>query len=113
LAAVFLLASSLPATAAPPTNCDKCFALVRANGTLSQSRNVSLNYRIATGSYEIVFRYPINKCVVTTQIETFRATSVIGRASQVGNPANRSVSIFAVAPDGATIDVPFGIYVLC
>ena len=113
LAAVSLLASSLPATAAPPANCDKCFALVRNNGTLSQSRNVSLNYRHATGSYEIVFKYPISKCVITTQPEMLQATSVIGRASQVGNPANRSVSIFTVGSSGETIDVPFGIYILC
>lgn len=113
LAAVPLLAVSLPATAAPPTNCDKCFALVRADGTLSRSRNVSLNYRLGTGSYEIVFRYPINKCFISTQMETFQATSVIGRASQVGNPANRSVSIFAVGPNGTVRDTPFGIYILC
>ena len=48
--ALALIAASLamPAAAAPPTNCDKCFALVNLDGTLSRKRNVSLNYRHAT-----------------------------------------------------------------
>lgn len=115
LAAFAFAAASLalPAAAAPPTNCDKCFALVNIDGTLSRKRNVSLNYRHATGTYEIVFAYPVDKCYVSTQIQNVIATTVVSRGSQVGNPANRSVLIFTVAPDGGPRGSGFGIYVFC
>ncbi|MFO1068955.1 MAG: hypothetical protein U1E14_10590 [Geminicoccaceae bacterium] len=115
LAALSLVVAALPipAAAAPPDNCDKCFAIVTVDGTLAAKRNITANYRHATGTYEIVFRYPVNKCVVTAQIEETNASSTIGRFSQVGNPANRSITIYTIAPDGGPRGSGFGIYVQC
>ncbi|MFO1039556.1 MAG: hypothetical protein U1E45_22145 [Geminicoccaceae bacterium] len=115
MAALSLLATSLPlpTRAAPPTDCDKCFALVRANGSLVRYRNVLANYRRSTGVYEIVFKYPVNKCFISIQSETLFTSATINRGSSGSDPANQSVRIYMIDYRGISAEGSFGIYVMC
>ena len=56
--------------AAPPSNCDRCFAMVRANGTIVKHRNLLANYKIATGQYRLDFKYNINNCAISSSIDS-------------------------------------------
>ena len=118
LAVLTALALFLPraADAAPPNDCDRCFALVRADGTLIRHRNVSANFKIAEarGNYEIVFRYPIDRCAISTQVESRRGVvSTVYRSSTLGNPANRTASVLTTRPPLTDEDAPFSIDVRC
>jgi hypothetical protein len=115
LAALALVVASLPipAGAAPPNDCDKCFARVNSDGTLGAKRNVTSNLKLGPGAYEIVFNYPVNKCYVSTQVESRALTGTVVRQSLRGNPPKRLVDIFFFDRNGSPADTPFGIYVLC
>ena len=114
-AALTALAFLLPASAnaAPPADCDRCFALVRPDGSLIRQRNVQANYKPSPGLYEILFKYPVNKCTFYTQVEGRTGLANVYRISTLGNPVNRTVSISPANVDGSGIDATFSIYVLC
>lgn len=120
LAALAALTFLLPAAAgaAPPADCDRCMALVKSDGTLKRSRNVTANYRSGVGHYGIVFKYPVDKCAIAVQSEAGSVGYwvVPSRRSVAGSPANKGIDIVTwvdTSAGYATVDIPFSIYVLC
>jgi hypothetical protein len=86
---------------------------VNSDGTLGARRNIALNIKLGPGAYEIVFKYPVDKCYVSTQVESRVVTGTIERQSLRGNPPKRTIEVFFFSSNGSPVDTPFGIYVLC
>lgn len=121
LAVVALSAMALAAPAsvdaAPPKNCDGCFALVRANGTIVKHRNVGTVYKNGPGGYLLVFNYSVNKCVLSANIDSLvmEQNVRLGFIS-ISRASNTSVWVDIYAPTGGgvyAVDFPFSIVATC
>ena len=120
LAAFFAmsLAAAAPAAAAPPNNCDRCFAMVRANGTVVKQRNVPTVYKNGAGGYLLVFSYSVAKCALSANVDSL----IMERNVRLGfvsiaraSATSVWVDIYAPATGGAVraVDFPFTIVATC
>lgn len=112
------LAAAAPAAAAPPSNCDRCFAMVRANGTVVKQRNVPTVYKNGPGGYLLVFSYSIAKCALSANIDSLvmEQNVRLGWVSIARASATSVwVDIYAPASGGAVrpVDFPFSIVATC
>lgn len=116
--AAMALAAAAPAAAAPPNNCDRCFAMVRANGTVVKQRNVPDVYKNGPGGYLLVFSYSVAKCALSANIDSLvmEQNVRLGFVS-IGRTSATSVwvDIYVPASGGAVraADYPFTIVATC
>jgi hypothetical protein len=112
------LAAATEVDAAPPTNCDRCFAMVRANGTIVKHRNVGTVYKNGPGGYLLVFSYSINKCALSANVDSLvmEQNVRLGFVS-IARASNTSVWVDIYAPTGGggvfAVDYPFTIVATC
>lgn len=103
--------------AAPPSNCDRCFAMVRANGTIVKHRNLLANYKIAKGQYRLDFKYNINNCAISSSIDSLVVEDNIRLGwISMDRSSNRILNIDIWATDGLDsypVDFPFSVVVTC
>ena len=117
--ALLLLASSAaaPAFAAPPDNCDRCFAVIRGNGTVVKQRNVPAVDKTEKGQYFLVFGYSVNKYALTASVDSGVVDSNIRLGMTSINRANNTgVRTSIYAPTGGGVipaDFPFSILATC
>lgn len=118
IAAFAAMALAGPADAAPPNNCDRCFAMVRANGTVVKQRNVPTVYKNGPGGYLLVFSYSIAKCALSANIDSL----VMERNVRLGfvsiaraSATSVWVDIYGPASGGTVhaVDFPFTIVATC
>ena len=112
------LAAAAAAVAAPPNNCDRCFAMVRANGTVVKQRNVPTVYKNGPGGYLLVFSYSIAKCALSANIDSLimEQNVRLGFVSIARASATSVwVDIYAPASGGTVraVDFPFTIVATC
>lgn len=114
----FALGAAVPAFAAPPNDCDRCFAVIRGNGTVVKQRNVPTVYKNEIGQYFLVFTYSIAKCALTASVDS----AVVGSNIRLGlisiNRANATgVKIYIYSPSSGgsvtPVDFPFSIVATC
>ena len=118
IAAFAAMALAGPADAAPPNNCDRCFAMVRANGTVVKQRNVPTVYKNGAGGYLLVFSYSVAKCALSANVDSL----IMERNVRLGfvsiaraSATSVWVDIYAPASGGGVraVDFPFSIVATC
>jgi hypothetical protein len=106
------------AEAAPPNDCDRCFALVNPDATLLRHRGVSTNYKLNEGRYRIVFRYSINNCAITVSPDNFHPQGAYDAqiyrlpTFRLIRNSNKEVLIW-MNVDGVFADQSFSLAVVC
>ena len=103
------------AVAAPPNNCDRCFAMVRIDGAIVHSRYLQAISKLGTGWYRLDFKYQIKHCAINATADTLTpgipAVFVYISLSRV---TNRVVDVFVGnAPNANFRDYPFSLVVTC
>ena len=117
-ATLALAASALagPArSAAVPANCDRCIGLFRNDGSLLRGRGVKSSSHVQSGVYDIVFKYPIDKCVYTGMIasdNTAFAPNLIISAQRIANRYTLRIDTYSIN-QAATVDSSFDIAITC
>ena len=117
LFAMALLASAT-VDAAPPNNCDRCFALVQANGKVLKHRYAGTVYKNGPGGYLVVFTYSINRCALSANIDSLIAEQNVRLAFISISRANNVavwVDIYGPPSGGSVrpVDFPFSIVATC
>jgi hypothetical protein len=104
------------ADAAIPKDCNRCFAMVRRDGTLVNHRGVTISRRLTTpGQYIIEFKYPTNRCAVNATIDSLE-DSLINTSANIVVSRNAETPLLVgtvITYPGSEIDQPFSLVVTC
>jgi hypothetical protein len=104
------------AVAAAPNNCDRCFAMVRANATVVYQRGVAATAKLgpSPGGYAITFAYPINNCAVSATIDSVSTLTGVPYTSTlvVQRRSTKRVDVFTLLSN-VLYDGSFSLAVTC
>lgn len=108
------LASST-ALAAPPKNCDRCFAMVRIDGSIVQSRNLQSVSKLGVGLYRLDFKYQTRNCAFSATADTLTPGILpVFVHISLSRVTHRVVDVFvASVPNASLRDYPFSLVVTC
>ncbi len=109
-----LLLPTATGIAAPPADCDRCFAMVRAYATIVKHRGLSANYNMGVGVTDLLFLYDLSGCAITATIDSLVVNSTKRRAIvSVNRRSSFLVRVTVTRTDGTAVDQPFSLAVTC
>lgn len=91
--------------------------MVRENGTIVKHRNAGTVYKTVVGRYLIVFTYSINKCALSSSIDSgiIEENIRLGFIS-IDRASATSIRVNIYTPSGGgvrPVDFPFNVVVTC